>query len=253
MSGSNTLPAPSNEEVNKIIASRKVDMSSWGDALSKIKDSPEQTQTQTKEFAEVKDFDRRQLSRIIEAKTGRNFSENASDKQILGVLVPAGVATQEGLIEVSKLIDYSQSRWDKYNGKPFNAKTLGDANTRYIQNLLGVSEDGVIGPRTMNLAVEAGIVSNGRLNTQAVKIIDSKDIKELDRESLTRQVEDGVTDPQKAQKITNQTKAQNAAKAAIGTPAWGMGTKSTTPTSTPTPTSVEITVPNPKTNNIPTR
>jgi hypothetical protein len=243
------LPAQSDDRINQIISSGEVNLttgsSSWGVILQQIEAKAREEQTQAKpkaetgqgnqqpvvtasvpdtekKIAEVKDFSREQLSRIIEAKTGRDFPENATDKQILDVLTPAGVA-KDGKIDVVKLVEYSQSRWPQYNGKAFDEKTLGDANVKYIQNLLGVTDDGVIGPRTLRAAEAAGIIKDGKLNTQAIDIIESNKLLAIDGQNLVKQANDNVLDP--------QTRAmQEAARIPL---AWGMGQQQTSNVAAP--------------------
>ncbi len=78
--------------------------------------------------------------------------------------------SKNGQIDAIELVKFSQGRWQGTGGKTL--ESLGENEKKYIQTMLGVPDDGDIGPETLKAAKEKGILQeDGKINEKSVLTI----------------------------------------------------------------------------------
>jgi hypothetical protein len=200
------LPDFQQSEVDKILCNpEKLDLHKHvGEAMLKIEH--EQKLKQGNQPAEINEPNiqatpsKKPVAATVDLK---NFSQQ--EKKQLGRIVGAdlqtelkeeGVLNNNGKIDSKKLIAESTERWNGTNGKPLQSLPVKDK--KYLQTMLGVEDDGLIGPKTLLAAKRAGIIDEkGNLKVNAINEIE---LKNDDTHYLTKMI-NGNIKQEKANKI----------------------------------------------------
>ncbi len=152
-----------------------------------------------------------QLARILRI----DETQNPDFDKTLKATLEQKKLLKDGNVNSVELVKLSQSRWTGTEGKALDS--LGEQDKKYIQAMLGVADDGVIGPKTLAAAKDAGILrADGTINADNLLKINQNKLVADDGKYLTGVINENAKETTKATPESQKTSAEPAKAGGLG-------------------------------------